>query len=89
MTIDEVKLESLKDRTMQKAVEYIKNGKWYELKKLNDPDKEELSSFRSIRDELTVYNEKILMKNDKLVIRAALLVLVLQYVLQRFCKYWY
>jgi hypothetical protein len=56
MTIDEIKMESLKDKTMQKAVEFTKNGKWYELKTLNDPeiDKEELSSFRSIKDELTI-----------------------------------
>ncbi|XP_060569033.1 uncharacterized protein K02A2.6-like [Ruditapes philippinarum] len=74
MTVDEVKMESLKDKTMQKAVEFTKNGKWYELKTLNDPeiDKEELSSFRSIKDELTVYNETLLMKNDKLVIPKSL-----------------
>lgn len=74
MTIDEVKMESLKDKTMQKAVEYSKTGKWYELKTLNDPeiDKEELLSLRSIKDELTVYNETLLMKNDKLVIPKSL-----------------
>lgn len=38
MTLSEVKYTSMTDRTLQKAIEWTHNGKWYELKKVQDPD---------------------------------------------------
>ena len=34
MTLDEVKLASINDKTIQKAIELTENGKWHDIKKL-------------------------------------------------------
>ena len=69
MTLDEVKIASLKDKTMQKAIEYARTGKWHEIKTVKDPDIdiEELLSYRNVRDELTVHCDTVLLRNDKIV----------------------
>ena len=45
MDIDEVKSETCKDSTQQKAILYVRSGSWYEMKTLNDDsiDIEELT----------------------------------------------
>ena len=46
MDMDEVKRETSKDHTLQKAISYVRSGSWYEMKTLDDEniDMEELSS---------------------------------------------
>ena len=69
MTLNEVKCESLNDKTIQQAIEYTRNGKWFELKKLQDSEIDilELQSYRSIQDELVIHNENILMRGNRIV----------------------
>ena len=70
MTIDEIKNASISDQTIQKAIEYTKTGKWYELKTLEvneDTDLEDLLSLRYIKDELTVHCDTVLLRNNKIV----------------------
>ena len=38
ITLDEVKLASINDKTIQKAIELTENGKWHVIKKLNDSE---------------------------------------------------
>jgi hypothetical protein len=70
MTLDEVKIESIKDKTIQKAIEYEMNVKWHEMKTVTDfkIEMEELAVLRSVKDELTVHKDTVLLRNDKLVI---------------------
>ena len=55
MDIDEVKIETRRDPTIQKAISYVRSGSWYEMKTLNDEnvDMEEITSLSSIRDNST------------------------------------
>jgi hypothetical protein len=57
MTLSEVKCASMTDRKLQKAIEWTRNGKWYQLKKVQDPyiDTQELQVYCSIQDELVVH----------------------------------
>lgn len=72
--LDDVKMESSKDKTIQKAIELTQNGKWFEVKNLNNPDidKEELQALKSVKDELTVYSGTVLLRNDKIVMPKSL-----------------
>jgi len=74
MALDEVKAASVQDKTIQKAIELTKNGKWYELKDMSDPDldMEELLSYKSVKDELTVHSETVLLRNDNIVMPKSL-----------------
>ncbi|VDI49213.1 Hypothetical predicted protein [Mytilus galloprovincialis] len=74
MSLSEVKGASLTDRTLQKAIELTRNGKWYELKKLDDPnlDIQELQVYRSIQDELVVHDENILLRDNRIVMPMSL-----------------
>ena len=61
MTLDEVKLTSVNDTTIQKAIELTENGKWHDIQKLNysEINKEELSALRSVKYECTLWNSFI------------------------------
>ena len=75
MTIDEIKNASISDQTIQKAFEYTKTGKWYELKTLKvneDIDLEDLLSLRNVKDELTVHCDTVLLRNNKIVMPKSL-----------------
>ena len=74
MDIDEVKSETCKDSTLQKAISYVRSGSWYEMKTLNDDsiDIEELTSLRSIRDELTIHSDNILLRDQRIVLPKSL-----------------
>lgn len=52
MTLSEIKRASMDDKTLQKAIEYTRTGKWYEIKTLLDHeiDIEELQPYRGIQD---------------------------------------
>ena len=72
--IDEVNSETCKDSTLQKAISYVRSGPWYEMKTLNDDiiDIEELTSLRSIRDELTIHSDNILLRDQRIVLPKSL-----------------
>ena len=74
MDIDEVKTETCKDSTLQKAISYVRSGSWYEMKTLNDDSIciEELTSLRSIRDELTIHSDNILLRDQRIVLPKSL-----------------
>lgn len=74
MTLSEVKYASMTDRTLQKAIEWTRNGKWYELKKVQDPDidTQELLVYSSIQDELVVHDENILLRDNRIVMPTSL-----------------
>ncbi len=38
MTLEEVRQPSSEDKTNQKAVEFTRSGRWFEIKQINDPD---------------------------------------------------
>ncbi|KAH3817085.1 hypothetical protein DPMN_118614 [Dreissena polymorpha] len=64
MNLDEIKTETCKDKTMLKAIEYVKTGKWHEMKDLNEEEIsiEDLTMLRHVRDELTVHSDNVLLK---------------------------
>ena len=55
---------------MQKAISFVRSGSWYEMKSLNDEniDMEELTSLRSVKDELTVHSDNILLRDKRIVL---------------------
>ncbi|XP_062585043.1 uncharacterized protein K02A2.6-like [Saccostrea cucullata] len=64
---------SERDRTIQKAIEYTRNGRWYEMKNLDDHpiDIEELQAYRSIQDEL-VHCDTVLLRDKRLIMPKSL-----------------
>jgi hypothetical protein len=74
MTLSEVKYANMTDWTLQKAIEWTCNGKWYELKKVQDPDRDtqELQVYLSIQDELVVHDENILLRDNRIVMPTSL-----------------
>lgn len=70
ITIDKIKFAANNDATMQTAINMTRNGEWFKIKSLtsNDIDIEELKALKSIRDELTVHSDNILLKDDKIVL---------------------
>ena len=74
LDIDEVKTETCKDSTLQKAISYVRSGSWYEMKTLNDDSIgiEELTSLHSIRDELTIHSDNILLRDQRIVLPKSL-----------------
>lgn len=63
MSLDEVKLATSLDKTMLKVIELVRTGKWKEMKSLNDSEVDilELQSLQSVRDELVVYSDNVLL----------------------------
>ncbi|XP_060585966.1 uncharacterized protein K02A2.6-like [Ruditapes philippinarum] len=74
MPLDEIKQETAGDKTLLKAIEYVRNGKWHELKQIKDCDIsiEDLTQLRNVRDELTVHSENVLLKSGKIVLPTSL-----------------
>ena len=74
MSLDEVKLATSLDKTMLKTIELVRTGKWEEIKTLNDSEIDilELQSLRSVRDELVVYSDNVLLRNGCIVLPKAL-----------------
>ena len=74
MTLSEVKSASITDKTLQKAIELTRSGKWYKLKEMQDPDIDiqELQVYRSIQDELVVHDENILLRDNRIVMPTSL-----------------
>lgn len=74
MNMDEVKMETSKDHTLQKAISYVRSGAWHHMKTLNDSniDMEELSAMRSIKDELTIHSDNVLLRDKRIVLPRSL-----------------
>ena len=74
MTLDEVKQGTLNDKTLMKAIQFAKNGRWHEVKSINDREisAERLTALKSIKDELTVHNDTVLLREDKIVLPISL-----------------
>ncbi|CAC5416418.1 unnamed protein product [Mytilus coruscus] len=74
MTLSEVKCATMADKTLQKAIELSRNGKWFEIKKMQDPnlDIQELQQYRSIQDELVVHEDNILLRDNRIVMPTSL-----------------
>lgn len=74
MTLDEVKMASSKDKTIQKAIEFVRTGQWFKVKNIADPemDIEELQALRSINGELVTYSDTILLRDNRIVLPSEL-----------------
>ena len=76
MTLEQTKIATKQDVTLQKLVELIQNGNWYcintpELLENIDPtiDIADLKSFRNVKDELTVNSDSsIILQGSRIVI---------------------
>ena len=58
----------------QKAIEFTRTGQWFRIKEVKDPeiDIEELQAYRSVRDELSVHTDNILLRDHIIVMPSAL-----------------
>ncbi|VDI62350.1 Hypothetical predicted protein [Mytilus galloprovincialis] len=74
MTLDEVKMASSKDKTIQKAIEFVRTGQWFKIKNITDLeiDIEELQALRSISGELVTYGDTILLRDNRIVLPSEL-----------------
>ncbi|CAG2255661.1 unnamed protein product [Mytilus edulis] len=74
MTLDEVKMASSKDKTIQKAIEFVRTGQWFKIKNITDLeiDIEELQALRSISGELVTYGDTILLRDNRSVLPSEL-----------------
>lgn len=74
MTLSEIKRASMDDKTLQKAIEYTRTGKRYEIKTLLDHEIDigELQSYRGIQDELVIHSENVLLRDSRIVMPVSL-----------------
>lgn len=74
MTLDEVKIASAKDKTIQNTIEFVRTGQWFKIKDIADceVDIEELQALRNISGELVTYDDTILPRDTRLVLPAEL-----------------
>lgn len=65
-----MKLAASSDKTISKAKDLVRTGKWQEVKSLNDSEVDilELQSLRNVRDELVVYSDNVLLRNGCIVL---------------------
>ena len=68
MSLEEVKTETMKDSTMQTAIELIHTQKWYTIKNLDDSvNKEFLKCLSKVCDELSV-TDSVILRGTRLVL---------------------
>ncbi|KAK3105801.1 hypothetical protein FSP39_006028 [Pinctada imbricata] len=74
ITLDEVKAATMNSPTLQTAISYVRNGRWFEIRDISDSnvDIEELTALRSIRDELTVFADNVLLRGHRIVLPQSL-----------------
>lgn len=70
MELDDVRRATINDVTLQKAIEFTRTGDWHTMKDigLDDVDSEELKAISSIRDELTVNSDNLLLRGTRIVL---------------------
>ena len=74
MELDDVKRATINDITLQKAIEFTRTGNWHTRKDLrpDDVDVEELTAISSVREELTVHSDNLLLHGTRIVFPKAL-----------------
>ena len=72
ITYAEVRTESIRDPTICAAVEMIRSSNWHQLDSFTDADIQTLASLRSIKNELTVTDDDVLLRDCRLVLPATL-----------------
>ena len=74
MTLDDIKNETKKDKTMRQVMSLVRSSRWHEIKTINDPDidTKELQLFYNVRDELVCHTDNILLRNNLIVVPSAL-----------------
>ncbi|VDH91023.1 Hypothetical predicted protein [Mytilus galloprovincialis] len=62
------------DKTIQKAIEFVRTGQWFKIKNITDLeiDIEELQALRSISGELVTYGDTILLRDNRIVLPSEL-----------------
>ncbi|XP_062599630.1 uncharacterized protein K02A2.6-like, partial [Saccostrea cucullata] len=72
--LDDAKRATLNDITLQKAIEFTRNGDWYKMKSLkqDEANLEELTAISSVRDELTIHSDNILLRDTRIILPKAL-----------------
>jgi hypothetical protein len=70
MELDDVKRATINDATLQKAIEFTRTGNWHTRKDLrpDDVDVEELTAISSVREELTVHSDNLLLRGTRIVL---------------------
>jgi hypothetical protein len=74
MKWEEVKTATVSDKTLPTVMELVRTGRWFETKTLDDQaiDRDELQSFKNVKDELTCHPEGILLRGDQVVLPLSL-----------------
>ena len=74
MTLEDIKNETKKDKTIQTVISLVRSSRWHEIKSINDPniDMKELQLFYNVRDELVCHTDNTLLRNNLIVIPSAL-----------------
>ena len=70
LTLNDIKQSTSCDKTMGKALECVRTGRWYEINKTDqsDIDIDELKELSNVRDELTCSSDGILLRGDRIVL---------------------
>jgi hypothetical protein len=73
MSLEEVKSATSQDKTLMKANEYVRNGRWFEIKTVCDSevDIKELQEVSNVREELSCL-DNVLLRGYKIVLPAKL-----------------
>ena len=73
MSLKEVKDATSQDKTLMKAIEYVYNGRWFEIKFLSnsEADIKELQELSNVREELSCL-DNVLLRGHKIVLSAKL-----------------
>lgn len=76
ITLDEIKVHTRQDATLNKVIEVIRTGRWHDTANNESAD---IAAFRKVRDELTVgENGDFLLRDSRIVIPTALRSRVIQ-----------
>ncbi|RDH88672.1 MAG: hypothetical protein DIZ79_14650, partial [endosymbiont of Lamellibrachia luymesi] len=76
ITLDEIKVHTRQDATLNKVIEVIRTGRWHDTANNESAD---IAAFRNVRDELTVgENGDFLLRDSRIVIPTALRSRVIQ-----------
>lgn len=74
MTLAEIAEASVADKTLMKAIELTRSGRWHELTSIDQPDIDlrELKDYCHVRDELACFDDNVLLRGRLIVIPSSL-----------------
>ena len=74
MTLSEIAEAAIADKTLMKAIEFTRSGRWHDLASVNQPDIDirELQEYRNVKDDFTCYNDIVLLREKRIVVPATL-----------------